>query len=65
LPSVEIQRRPCASIAQLSGMPNQPFFVVSDEKLAPTSLIEGSPQRTSTSQRKSRLRGRRPPAPSR
>ena len=29
--------------AQLSGMPNQPFFVVSVEKVAPTSVTDGSP----------------------
>ena len=30
-------------MAQLSGMPNQPFAVVSVEKVAPTSATEGSP----------------------
>ncbi len=51
LPSVETQRRPSASTAQLSGMPNQPFFVVSVEKVAPTSATDGSPHFRSTSQR--------------
>ena len=52
LPSVATQRRPAPSTAQLSGMPNQPSFVVADEKVAPTAATDGSPQRTSTSQAK-------------
>ena len=50
LPSVAIHSRPMASIAQLSGMPNQPFCEVSGLKVAPTVLTAGSPQRTSTFQ---------------
>src|SRR5690606_40639081 len=50
LPSVETQRRPAESTAQLSGMPNQPFLVVSVEKVAPTSAMDGSPHFSSTSQ---------------
>jgi hypothetical protein len=34
---------------QLSGMPNQPFLVVSVEKDAPTSATDGSPHFNSTS----------------
>src|SRR5262245_10851560 len=41
LPSVAIHKRPMASTAQLSGMPNQPSFVVARLKLAPTAAIEG------------------------
>src|SRR5690606_4198098 len=51
LPSVATHSRPTESMAQLSGMPNQPFFVVSVEKEAPTSATEGSPHFNSTSQR--------------
>src|SRR5690606_21211930 len=40
LPSVETHRRPSASMAQLSGMPNQPSLPVAVEKVAPT---DGSP----------------------
>ena len=49
LPSVAIHSRPAESIAQLSGMPNQPFSVVAVEKVAPTSATEGSPHFSSTS----------------
>jgi hypothetical protein len=49
LPSVETQSRPAESTAQLSGMPNQPFLVVSVEKVAPTAATEGSPHFRSTS----------------
>ena len=49
LPSVETHSRPSASTAQLSGMPNQPFFVVSVEKVAPTSATDGSPHFSKTS----------------
>ena len=50
MPSVATQSRPSASIAQLSGMPNQPFAVVSVEKVAPTSATEGSPHLSRISQ---------------
>ncbi len=38
-------------MAQLSGMPNQPSFVVFLWNVAPTAATEGSPQRTRISQR--------------
>ena len=37
---------PRLSIAQLSGMPNQPSLVVADEKVAPTAATDGSPHCT-------------------
>ena len=40
-PSVATQSRPAESIAQLSGMPNQPLAVVAVEKVAPTSATDG------------------------
>ena len=49
---VAVRRDPqpaLASTAQLSGIPNQPFLVVADEKVAPTAATDGSPQRTSIS----------------
>ena len=52
LPSVAIHSRPWLSTAQLSGIPNQPFRVVSEENVAPTAAMEGSPQRTRISHRK-------------
>ena len=50
LPSVATQSRPSLSIAQLSGMPNQPLAVVAVEKVAPTSATEGSPHCSRISQ---------------
>src|SRR5687768_4318036 len=52
LPSVVIHRRPMLSKAQLSGMPNQPSLLVADEKVAPTSAIDGSPHFSMISQAK-------------
>ncbi len=37
-------------MAQLSGIPNQPFSEVSGENVAPTSATEGSPHFTRISQ---------------
>jgi hypothetical protein len=51
LPSVAIHSRPWLSNARLSGMPNQPLRVVSLENDAPIAATDGSPHRTSISQR--------------
>src|SRR4028119_953333 len=51
LPSVVIHSRPMLSTAQLSGMPNQPSFVVAEEKVAPTAATDGSPHLTRISHR--------------
>ena len=50
LPSVATQSRPALSMAQLSGMPNQPLALVAVEKVAPTSATDGSPHCSRISQ---------------
>ena len=63
LPSVAIQSRPWLSTAQLSGMPNQPFFVVAARRSRRPRRREGSPHFTRMSQRELRQpHGRRRPA---
>ena len=51
LPSVETHRFPAGSMAQLSGLPNQPFFEVRGFHAASTEGSFGSPHLTISSQR--------------